>query len=307
MSSIGLTWSEVITLTLHPITLQLMTTLLDRSVGRSWCGPFRRIRTSLLPTILCVSALSLSLHTDATAQVVDPERLSLAGSTIARHGVGIWSLTDVEERSTSVSRARFGSSFGSLGTTTGLSLFVPIGRGTLLFGMLRGMTVESYREIDGSIGSARRIGSFHAALEIHLNAVAIESYGSSFEPTIDVAILMPITPEVTFGTNATNVTGSAHADHDLPWSLGAGVALRPDSVVTLSLDALLESNAPLSFRAGLSWDPLESLSLRCGLGSTPSRVGLGLGLQVGSYEFDIGSEYRTALGLRHAFGGGVRW
>lgn len=284
-----------------------MSTSLDHPVDRKWYGSFLRRRASFLSALVIISLFISPVGPDVTAQEANPASIALAESVIARQGEENWSHWRAADRSLSGSRARVGSSIGLIGTSAGLSLLIPLDSLTTVHAQLHGVTVASYRETDASVGISRQIGSLSGSVSLHLNAVAIEQYGSSLAPTLDVALQMPLTPEVTFGAVATNVSGSRHADQPLPYTLGVGLAIRPDSALTLSIDALSESIGPLSLRTGLTWDAIELLRFRFGLGTAPSRVGLGLGLRIGSYDIDIASEYRPGLGLRHAFGGGVRW
>ena len=280
-----------------------MKTSRDHPVGGGACLRARQIGT-LLPWIVTAHLL----HTlTLIAQSHDPVAIALAGSTTARSFPAHEMMPARSADSTAPRSIRLGTTTGQFGQAGGATLLTPLGDRTTLIGHMRGTIITQFRETDLSVGLAREIGRMTAVARIGLHALSIDQYGSTLLPLLDIALRVPISERITLGTTASNLTGTHLGNHAFPTILGAGLSVAPDSTLLLSIDAIAELDAPLSIRSGLTWNAIEAMTIRCGLGTGPARVGLGLELHLQRYDVALGSEFRAGLGLRHAIGGGLRW
>ncbi len=278
---------------------------------------------SLLPTTSGTHGthLALILWTTITlftgsapsvAQEADPVSMSLAGSLLARINHPSTQFTTPAVRSQhSRWEARIASRLdpsGAEGRPVGiLNLTRSIDSTSAVAIGIRSVEAGPWSELAGNVRVSHAFGRIETGMRLHLRSTRIEKYGATLVPSLDVGVAVPITSTVDLALLVTNATRSSSGRSPTEQLLSAGMTVRADSGLTLSLDVRSIPGVPISVRTGLSWRPLESVVARIGLGSEPERVGLGLGFLYDRFSLDLGTDFRFETGTSVALGGGVSW
>lgn len=273
--------------------------------------------TPLYPLLQFLSLLLLWSGNPLSAQVldrVDPIETSFAGSTSARSGDArlAWrnpaALTKLEKKFNIV--VAFAPSVLGIegyreGSFTGAVSF----NNRFAVGLSgAGLGAGSYQEFSGGVTTAASVGrNLRLGFSLFARTASIDEYGSQIVPLLDLGAQIDVTDEVTIGASFVNTTRTTIADEEIPQRLAVGMLYAPDSTFSLSLDVLQELRRDLAFGIGISFIPVEDLTLRAGLASEPGTVGYGIGYRLGDVHVDYGGTYVDPLGFRHVFGVGVLW
>lgn len=159
----------------------------------------------------------------------------------------------------------------------------------------------------GIIASTNLHAQLSVGAEIALYNLNIHQYGSRTVPVADIGVLAQLANNLAAGASFTNITRSNVAGSTISQRLALGLLYIPDSTFSLSLDFSQELQRESGLAFGISWIPINHLVLRGGLGSSPERVGYGLGYRVGNITLDYGGSYTSPLGFRQTFGTGIYW
>lgn len=245
--------------------------------------------------------------------LASPMETALAGSITAR-AESPWcargnpaSLAAARGRSLHISFAP--SSLGIEGYQEGAMMAeIPLDSTIAMGVMLDAVGVSGYREITGSAAGSIRISStivLGAALSLH--SLAIDGYGSTMAPSVDLGALAWLTESIRFGAALENVSRGGVADSELPQRVSFGFALDLGRGVTFSLDGMHELRRNASILLGISLHPARGFTLRAGAASPPGTLALGASYESEGTSFEYGGAYTTPLGLRHSVGIGLRW
>ena len=166
----------------------------------------------------------------------------------------------------------------------------------------------AYRESSAGVIVA---GNLHtqmtAGAKIALYNLNIQQYGSRTVPVAEIGVLVQLANNLNAGASFTNITRSKVEDRPLPQRLALGLLYAPDSTFSFSLDLSQELQRESGIAFGMSWTPISQLILRGGIGSSPERIGYGLGYRIGNISLDYGGSYTSPLGFRQIFGTGIYW
>ena len=273
--------------------------------------PVERTQT-LLAMIVFTTIIHTTPPTHATAQSADPTSMSLAGSVLARIDhlstafttPAITLAADPWHAQLATSMNRTGPDNrpeGTLHVTRSLDSTSNVGVG------IGSIEAGAWRELQGSVSISRSFGRVITGLRLRTRRTSIAKYGSSFVPSLDVGVAVPVSSGVHLALLVANVSRSKRGRSPVEQLFAAGVAVRADSTITISADARSVVGSPLSLRSGISWRPVENAVGRVGLGSEPERIGVGLGIELGNMSIDVGTDFRFETGTSFALGGGVSW
>ncbi len=266
--------------------------------------------------ISCVGVLlSVLPLTGQTFQAISPLDVGFAGAVTARSNDYRFALGNPA----SLQRPEKGKG-GILATFTPSALGIPEYRegsfiaatsfGTKFQLGLSGTTLGAgaYRESSaGIIASANLHTQLSVGAEIALYNLNIHQYGSRTVPVADIGVLVQLANSLDAGASFTSITRSNLGDSPLPQRLALGLLYTPDSTFSLSLDFSQELQQESGLALGISWMPINHVVLRAGIGSSPERIGYGLGYRVGNITLDYGGSYTSPLGFRQTFGTGIYW
>ncbi len=183
----------------------------------------------------------------------------------------------------------------------GLHLVVPFQRGAIAGGASV-FGFDLYRHFVLSAGYGRRFGfgthrEIHAGVRAEWNQVYIANYGQAGALGLTGGVLIPITPFISLGAVAYNMTAVAGSlRSDLHRSLAVGVAWRPSETFAVTTDVAKEVRSPLSIAAGIEIRLTEVLALRGGISSGPRRASGGIGLSLASVRADFAAQRHEILG-----------
>ncbi len=131
--------------------------------------------------------------------------------------------------------------------------------------------------------------------------LAIEGYGSSLAPGVDLGIQGRPVEGLTLGLAARNVNRPRIADpqEDLAQDLSAGLAYAPAERATTALQIQAQRGWPAQLRAGQEFQILKGIAVRAGYSTGPASVSGGVGLEIGRYSFGYAVRSHPELGLSH--------
>lgn len=263
-------------------------------------------------TLSLCALLSLLSPTLSRAQAGDPYGAALAESVVARDD-SPWSMRRnpaavAARRRASVGLAvapsryrldgdREANLVGSYALLERVSLGIDgryLAAGAYVEG--RGALLVGYRPTD----------RLDIGIAVGMTATAIDGYGSTMTPTLDIGVLGRPAQNVTIGAAYANIARGGIDASTPRRRLSIGAAYRPDSTLLLSLD-VEHRDGEVASGLGLSWSPLSALELRGGLGAGPTRAGLGVAYRIAPLRVAYGAEITLPLGLTHLVGVEASW
>jgi hypothetical protein len=167
---------------------------------------------------------------------------------------------------------------------------------------------DQFRELQFPVGVAREVtlGTTRAlavGAEARYTHVSIPGYGSNGAVGLTVGAQVQVVRTMRVGLQATNLNAPALGSGDeLPRVLQVGLAYQPQDAFLLVLDAVKDVLFPVSYRGGVEVQPVESLILRGGAATQPTRFTTGLDLHVGRLTVHVAAERHHVLGWSPAVG-----
>ncbi|HOJ03046.1 MAG TPA: hypothetical protein PK916_03490 [Bacteroidota bacterium] len=163
-----------------------------------------------------------------------------------------------------------------------------------------------YRETEAAVSAGTAFG---AGLAIGMSArmlnVAIERYGATTVPMVDVGATADALPSLTFGIRASNVTlsslGGVVRDR-LPSLMHLGAAWRADSTVLLLVDVEKDPRWPVLVRVGGEVQVGEALLFRAGSTLAPWTASGGFAIRWQRFIVEYACQWHPDLGATHTFG-----
>lgn len=266
-----------------------------------------------LPGIILLGLLLGHIPAGAQgASGLDPAALSLAGSTTARDEE-LWHARDNPASLAGTAqelRASYApSSLGIRGYYEGSAIGRVHAGGAFRVALAASaLGVEGYREMTGgAVLSLGLPGQVTLGASVALHSVHIDRYGAASAVSCDLGALAHLTDDIRFGASIRNLGRTALAGTELPQEVAFGFGFDMGSTTTLSLDARHELRRQAAVALGLSTLPVPELTLRAGVATTPSTIGLGVGYRLGEISMEYGGAYISPLGFRHVIGAGMRW
>lgn len=167
---------------------------------------------------------------------------------------------------------------------------------------------DQFREHQFPVGVAREVmlGTTRAlaiGAEVRYIHVSIPGYGSDGAVGLTAGVQGQVVRSLRVGVQAVNLNAPTLGSGDeLPRLLQVGVAYHPQDAFQLVLDVVKEVLFPVSYRGGVEVRPVESLTLRGGIATRPTRFTSGLGLHVGRLTVHAATERHHVLGWSPAVG-----
>jgi hypothetical protein len=161
-----------------------------------------------------------------------------------------------------------------------------------------------YRETVFSFSAATSITeSFSAGMNVHLNHLSIQSYGSASRAVVDLGAIISATEKINIGVSINNISRSTFgAEDDIPQMFITGFSYALLENVVIALDIVHDIRYSTEYRAGIEFSPYEIVTLRAGTQGEQSQLHGGIGLNVFSFNIDYGIATHSELGLTHSIG-----
>ncbi len=161
-----------------------------------------------------------------------------------------------------------------------------------------------YRETSLSISAATMFTeSFGAGLNIHGNHLSIHTYGSATTAVLDLGAIISAAENLNIGISLNNIGRSTFgADDDIPQTFITGFSYSLMENATVAADLVYDVRYSTGYRAGIEFSPHEIVTLRAGTQSEQSRMYVGMGINIFSFQIDYGIATHSELGLTHSIG-----
>lgn len=228
-----------------------------------------------------LSGASTAFTDDAAGQV-NPAAWGQADTRIlALHGAQLYGLPEL----------RFAA----------IRLVVPFRRGAIAGGA-SAFGFDLYRHIVLDAGFGGRFGfgthrQVHVGMRAEWNQVYIANHGQAGALALTGGVLLPVTPFISLGAVAYNLTAVAGPlRSDLRRRLAVGAVWRPSETFAMTTEVAKEVRSPLSVAAGIEIRLADVLALRGGLASGPRRASGGIGLRLASIRADFAAQRHEILG-----------
>ncbi len=161
-----------------------------------------------------------------------------------------------------------------------------------------------YRETALSLTAATMFTeSFGAGLNVHVNHLSIQSYGSATTAVVDLGAIFSATDNLNIGVSLNNISRSTFGkDDDIPQTYIAGFSYSLMEKSIVAVDLVHDVRYSTGYRAGVEFSPHEIITLRVGTQSEQSRLFGGIGINIFSIKIDYGIATHSELGLTHSIG-----
>lgn len=167
---------------------------------------------------------------------------------------------------------------------------------------------DQFREYQFPVGLARAVSlgttrALAVGAEARYTHVSIPGYGSDGAAGLTLGAQVQVMRTLRAGAQAVNLNAPTLGSGDeLPRLLHIGLAYHPQDAFLLVLDAVKDVLFPVSYRGGVEVQPVESLTLRGGVATQPTRFTAGLGVHVGRLTANVAAERHDVLGWSPAVG-----
>jgi hypothetical protein len=131
--------------------------------------------------------------------------------------------------------------------------------------------------------------------------LAIKKYGSTGALVLDTGLLLQLSPRWKWGISTRNLNHAAigQDNEPLPQVFQTGISVKILDILQFNCDAYKDVRFPLDIRCGAEAQPLQSLLVRVGVGTEPTRLAAGMGLLLGKLRWDYAFYTHSDLGLTH--------
>jgi hypothetical protein len=235
--------------------------------------------------LLIINGLSLPLIAQIGYQIVGgASHLSMGGASVSFQGA----------------QAIFHNPAGLVGTTQstalltseikmGLTDLKPIGCAYIsptssgVFGFsFQNYSFETYRENKLGIAYARRLSSkFNIGIQLDYLRLKVGEYGTANILTFEIGCNTFITNDLVLSAYVFNpVAAPLNEAERTPSVFRLGLGYNLNSKVLICLETEKDIDFPASFKFGLAYKPVETLTLRCGFRTAPSMFSFGLGYTI---------------------------
>ena len=183
----------------------------------------------------------------------------------------------------------------------GIRIVAPFQEGAIAGGV-SAFGFNLYRHFVLDAGFGRRFGfgthrQVHAGVRAEWNQVYIANHGQAGALGLTGGVLLPITPFVSLGAVAYNLTAVAGPlRSDLRRCLAVGAVWQPSEAFAMTTDVAKEVRSPLSMAAGIEIRLTQALALRGGIASGPRQASGGIGLSLASVRVDFAAQRHEILG-----------
>ena len=136
-------------------------------------------------------------------------------------------------------------------------------------------------------------------VEFDFMSINVSEFGSKSALTFGLGAMYNLTPEFTIGGHVYNPLRIKLTDNEadlLPTTVKLGFAFEPSEKITLVGETEKTLMQPAMFKVGLEYRIIEKLYLRGGVGTQPTAMSFGIGLNLNSIKMDLSASYHQTLG-----------
>ena len=165
-------------------------------------------------------------------------------------------------------------------------------------------TFDSYRESKLGVAYARRLSSkFNLGVQLDYLRLKIDEYGSTNLLTFEIGCNTLIVKDLVLSAYIFNpLSVRLNEVERTPSVFRLGLNYSLNARVLICLETEKDINFPASFKFGLAYEAVESLTLRCGFRTSPSIFSFGFGYVLNShFTADLALTNHPYLGLTPAF------
>lgn len=184
----------------------------------------------------------------------------------------------------------------------GIAFVLPTQSGVLGFSF-QNYSFDAYRESKLGVAYARRLSSkFNLGIQLDYLRLKIDEYGSTGLLTFEIGCNTLILNDLVLSAYLFNpVAVRLNEVERTPSVFRLGLGYHLNSKVLLSLETEKDIEYPASFKFGLTYKALETLTLRCGFRTAPSMFSFGFGYAISKYlTVDLALASHANLGMTPA-------
>jgi hypothetical protein len=184
----------------------------------------------------------------------------------------------------------------------GMAFVLPTSSGVLGF-CFQNYAFESYRESKLSVAYGRRLSSkFNIGVQLDYMRLKLNEYGSTNLLTFEIGCNTLISKDLVLSAyvfNPLSVRLNEVERTPSVFRLGLGYSLNPKVLICLETEK--DVDFPASFKFGLAYKAVESLTLRCGFRTSPSIFSFGIGYSINKhFTADVALTNHAYLGMSPA-------
>ncbi len=161
---------------------------------------------------------------------------------------------------------------------------------------------EFYQYHTAGIGYSMNLGkNISAGIKMNYHNINLGNfYGSSSIISGDLGVIAKLRQDLTMGVAIKNPTLSQLSDFEderLPTLIQLGfnysISDQLHTLIAIEKDIMY----PASIKTAITYQPMQSLNLRVGVGTFPTTIGFGLGSNIKQMQIDIAAQYHQVLGF----------
>jgi len=167
-----------------------------------------------------------------------------------------------------------------------------------------------YREMNGGFTYGMKLfDNFSAGVSINYHGIFLaENYGSRNTFSAAMGLLYSLNTNLKIGMRVQNISRTRLAefnDERLPTNFSLGFLYQISKKALLTFEAEKDLIHAINFKGGLEIKAHEILTLRVGVNSYPFQSAFGLSLKLKKFQFDLATQWHTALGISPS--GGLKY
>jgi len=155
-----------------------------------------------------------------------------------------------------------------------------------------------------------QLGNFHFGSSItYTHVFQGANYGNAGAIGFDVGLGAEIIDDLWLGARATNINQPAYGatDEELPRELAIGLGYQLSGFAFFTTEMVKDVRFPISWRAGLEFEIIESLFARAGFTTEPETYSAGFGYITDSFSINIAIQQHIPLGISPAIDLGINF
>ncbi len=244
----------------------------------------------------------------ATAQVVpapSPVLLALGGAVHARTSIAELAIANpalVGDSLSAVAAACPGALASVDLTAIAAAISLPAIDRCRFGASLTGLTTGPYRRIEANVHVAYTVTrSMCAGVTLGVRTIAIDHYGSTFLPRVDVGVLAHLSPTVALGAALANLLGRTDDGDAPPRCLSLGTAADLGDRTIGSLDVMAAPGRIIATSLGLSTAIADGVAILGSLSSGPAAIALGATVRCPDHlDVDVAARWSSEVGIRES-------
>lgn len=180
----------------------------------------------------------------------------------------------------------------------------PLSSGTAAVGIMH-YGFELYNVTEGYFGYGTRIKQkTFTGITVNFHHVSIENYGSDITFQVNAGIIVKLLPEISWGSSILNLNQSRIGQNKdvLPSVFNTGMMISPLESCHVFVAAQKETGLSPSVNFGVSYSPIEYLTILSGYSTYPASISAGISIHYSFLEFDYAAFHHEYLGYTHQIG-----